>query len=215
MRCRLLLVFLLAPLTAPSLCAPAPQAPAPRLELRLRAATAKVKHGQPVRWKVALVNRDRHGVTLVRPGDGSDCGWRTPIIEWLVNGQVDGAIDLGQVDRKPKTNATPTPAPKPDLKPACLTGNRRRVARCGNINRLKASDVFDLAPGKQITFEDWLGPPDLPVGTHRVAVRYFNIPDLKWKGLPLGQHDEKAMTRIRSSPRVTLQSNTVEIVVQK
>ncbi len=215
MRWRLLFVFLLTPLAAQSFCAPAPQPAAPRLELRLRAPAAQVKHGQPIRWKVTILNRDRQGVTLVRPGDGSTCGWRTPIIEWLVNGQVDGALGTGQVDVKVKKGATSAPAPKPDLKPACLTGRSRRVARCGNINRLKATEVFDLAPGKEIELEDWLGPPTLPVGTHRLAIRYFNIPDLKWQGLPLGRHDEKAMARIRNSPRVTLQSNTIEIVVQK
>jgi len=29
-----------------------------------------------------LVNRGNQEVVLVQPGDGSNCGWRTPLIEW-------------------------------------------------------------------------------------------------------------------------------------
>jgi hypothetical protein len=210
----LLLLLLGTPLLPYSSSAPAPKAPELCLELRLRATNSKVKLGQPVRWEVVLVNRGKQAVTLVQPGDGSKCGWRTPIIEWVVDGKVPGAIEM--LVEKVKKGEKDAPAAKPELLPACLTGRAMRIARCGNINRLKASDVFDLAPGKEIKLSEWIGTPSFGDGTHKVAVRYFNIPMLKWRGLPLGKHDEKAMERIKSSsPRVTLESNTVEITVQE
>jgi hypothetical protein len=199
----------------PSPSAPAPKAPPPALELRLRAVAAKVKRGQQVRWEVVVVNGGRQPVTLVQPGDGSDCGWRTPIIEWLIDGQVDGANGAASVAVKVKAGAKAVPAPKQELKPACLTGRGSRAARCGNINRLRAAEVFDLPPGQEARLNGWVGAPSLPAGTHKVAVRYFHLPALKWRGLPLGKHDEKAMERIRSSRRLTLESNAVEITVQE
>jgi hypothetical protein len=33
-------------------------------------------------FHATLRNDDRREVTLVMPGDGSDCGWRTPILRW-------------------------------------------------------------------------------------------------------------------------------------
>jgi hypothetical protein len=89
------------------------------------------------------------------------------------------------------------------------------VARCGNINRLKAAEVFDLPPGQKARLSEWVGAPSLPAGTHKVAVRYFHIPALKWRGLPLGRHDEKAMAQVRSSRRLILESNVVEVTVQE
>jgi hypothetical protein len=205
-------VWLLCTLAASSLSAPAPQVPDARLELRLRAVPPKVRRGQPVRWEVTVVNRGRKAATLVQPGDGSDCGWRTPIVEWLIDGKVGGEIEFRSGEVEVKKGAKP--APKPALKPACLTGRGRRIARCGNINPLKAQEVFDLPPGKEVTFNSWVGSPTLPAGAHKVAVRYFHLPALEWRGSPLGKHDEKAMGRIKGSLPVALESNAVEIVVQ-
>lgn len=73
-----------------------------------------------------------------------------------------------------------------------------------------------LKPGEEVQFNSWVGGPafrNAERGTVKVAVRYFNLPDLKWKGLPLGEHDPKAMERIKGSTRITLESNVVEIVV--
>ncbi len=210
------IVLLLCPLVGPSTSAPAPGPTQPRLELRLRALTPKVKVGQAVRWEVVIANRGKRAVTLVQPGDGSDCGWRTPVVEWLRNGKVDGVLEgAGQADVKVEKGARVGPAAKPELLPACLSGRGRRGGRCGNINALKASEVLDLEPGKEAMLNPWVGGHYWPRGKHQVALRYFNLPDLKWRGLPLGKHDDKAMARIRNSPRLTLTSNTVEIVVEE
>jgi hypothetical protein len=42
--------------------------------------TQVVERDQPPRFTATLVNRGKLKVTLVEPGDGSDCGWRTPLI---------------------------------------------------------------------------------------------------------------------------------------
>lgn len=90
-----------------------------------------------------------------------------------------------------------------------------RRGRCGNINCLRSDEVFTLAPGEERELGDWVGRPELPgPGTHRVAVTYENVPDLGWSGVPLGDHDEAAMERIRRSTPVRSTSNAIEVVVR-
>src|SRR5260370_24574724 len=175
-----------------------------------------MKRGQDVRWEVTIVNRGKQEVTLVQPGDGSDCGWRTPIIEWVINGGVEGATRQLTVEKTKVRANDGAPAPKPTPQPACLGERFGRIARCGNINSLKADEVFVLKPGQQVRLNAWMrdGGSQRAAGTYKVAVRYFHIPDLQWKGVPLGEHDPRAMDRIRRSAPVTLESNVVEIVVE-
>jgi hypothetical protein len=47
-----------------------------------------------------------------------------------------------------------------------------------------------------------------------VSLRYSNIPDRKWKGIPLGEHDKDTMEKVRHSHRVVVESNVVVIKVQ-
>lgn len=56
----------------------------PDIALELSAAGTKVVRGEFPAFTVRLVNRGKVAVTLVKPGDGSECGWRTPIITWSV-----------------------------------------------------------------------------------------------------------------------------------
>jgi hypothetical protein len=157
---------------------PADTPPASNVVLTLAPATQTIKAGQAPRLTVTLVNRDKQSITLVEPGDGSESGWRTPLIEW---------------------------SPRPPGK----------VARCGNINRLRASEVFTLKPGVSRVLSEWIGRPPLPgVGRHKVSLRYVNEPRRKWLGLPLGEHDPKAMKAVQASTAISLVSNTVEIIVE-
>jgi hypothetical protein len=50
--------------------------------VELRPAQQVIKVGELPDLSVTLVNRGNREVLLVEPGDGSDCGWRTPQIEW-------------------------------------------------------------------------------------------------------------------------------------
>jgi hypothetical protein len=215
MRVSLLPVLLVLP-GALAWAAPLPkrEAPEPRLELRLHTTTPQVKSGQDAHCEVTVVNRGKHEVLLVQPGDGSDCGWRTPVLEWVVNGQVDCARARLVEKTKVRTGSGPLPLPEP-LRPACLEEGAARIGRCGNINALRPDEVFVLKPGEQVRLNAWARAPILQAGTVKLAVRYFHIPDLQWKGLPLGPHDPLALDRIRKSAAVTLESNMVEIEVRE
>src|SRR5262245_12796256 len=93
MRSQLTLALLCYTLVVPAFTAPAPiekKSTAPTLSLRIQPSAVKVSSGQQLTWEVALLNCGRQAVTVVQPGDGSDCGWRTPIIEWTVDGLVKG-----------------------------------------------------------------------------------------------------------------------------
>lgn len=50
--------------------------------LRLTPETQTVKAGEPPVFTALLVNRGKNEVLLVEPGNGSECGWRTPVVEW-------------------------------------------------------------------------------------------------------------------------------------
>ncbi len=58
-----------------------------KVALELRTAELVIKEGQKIVWSLELVNLGKKEVTLVQPGDGSDCAWRTPLIQWRINGQ--------------------------------------------------------------------------------------------------------------------------------
>src|SRR4051812_31811566 len=92
---RLLFLALVGTVAAPLLSAPAPaptKTPEPKLSLRLKAGAARAKASHKIKWEVTVVNRGKEAVKLVQPGDGSESGWRTPIIEWVVDGEVPDAI---------------------------------------------------------------------------------------------------------------------------
>jgi len=160
--------------------------------LRLEATRAEVPQGEAPKMIVTLVNKRKETVTLVQPGDGSNCGWRTPIMGWSVIKVTDGGVAKH-----------PTELPL------------HKGGRCGNINSLKKTEVFTLAPGKSKEVEGWVGAPSLlDPGTYSVVVYYSNDPDLTWKGLPLGKHDPEAMEQVKKSFQCALISNPVQIVVK-
>jgi len=161
--------------------AAAPEAPETGLALELK-GPATAKKGEPVKLTVTLHNRGKQELTLVQPGDGSECGWRSPVVTWLVDG------------------------PKP----------RVGFGRCGNVNPLRASEVFVLKPGEKVELGAWVGGPNLTMpGKYSVKLRYVNDPAMKWKGLPLGNHDAAAMERVRRSSAVSVDSNPLEIVISE
>jgi len=133
-----------------------------RIELKFSRNT--FKQGEKEKYMMELVNQGTSNVTLVKPGDGSAHGWRTPVITWQLDGKV------------------------------------YKVARCGNINALEADEVIVLKSGERRTFHGWVSGPyvdKLPPGVHRLSVEYDHRPDMKWRGIPLGEHDPETMKRIR------------------
>jgi hypothetical protein len=88
--------------------------------------------------------------------------------------------------------------------------------RCGNVNALKAEEVVTLQAGASVPLTGWIGLPSLKdPGKHHVSLELENIPDLEWRGLPLGRHNATAMDRVRRTPRFKAVSNVVEVQVQE
>jgi hypothetical protein len=56
--------------------------PRPALRIDLRVDNAVVKDGADAGFTAFLVNDGAEPVTVVLPGDGSDCGWRSPVVRW-------------------------------------------------------------------------------------------------------------------------------------
>jgi hypothetical protein len=183
-------------LTGGLLCAADPlqdrQEAAPAtLDLRISVKEASLTLGQQPQITATITNKGSAPVTLVLPGDGSESGWRTPLVGF-------SSIKIGK--DKPKH-----PADVPLY----------RGGRCGNINALKSSEVFTLAPGKSKDLTDWIGSPQLTeAGTYSVVFYYANDPGLKWQGLPLGKHDSDAMKRVGQSHKCLLTSNELKLTVK-
>jgi len=134
-------------------------------------------------FEVSVRNSGRATITLVEPGDGSGNGRRTPITTWEVE-------LVGSSYSAPK------------------------LGYCGNINPLTAGEVFELEPGQSHVFGSWV-PPVFATepGTYRVRFKYVNDPLLRWGGIPLSEHDPKAMQRVRTSTACSALSNQVEVLV--
>ncbi len=60
------------------------------LAIELQADTPVIRRGEIPRLTAHLVNRGAQPMKVVLPGDGSSCGWRTPVIRWAPPMQVDG-----------------------------------------------------------------------------------------------------------------------------
>jgi len=156
-------------------------------ELRIKLPAQMRLDGQD-QCMLYIKNLGTRPVTLVAPGDGSVAGWRTPILHWSF---------------LPSDSWESHPAP------AAGAGGR-----CGNINSLEPKEVFQLAPGEEKELAWWhLFTGDVEPGNYRVRLYYDNIPDIKWRGIVLPQHDVEAMQRVKNSTPVSLVSNEVEVEV--
>ena len=123
---------------------------------------------------------------LVRPGDGSDRGLRTPLVKWHVEAMP------GEGD------------PEAILK---------AVMPCDNISPLRPDEVFTLMPGEAETFRTHVGAAFSKPGKYRVRYEYENRPSMEWGGILNGEHDEGAMRRVRESTACKLTSDEVIFTV--
>ena len=161
------------------------------LVLKITAKKTRLKVKEYARITVTIRNRGGSAVTLVQPGDGSRWGWRTPRVGWSV------------LPAKSPGSAHPRTPPLPG-------------PRCGNVNRLKPKEVFLLRPGRTKKLSGWVGFPRFPgPGRYRLLFYYFNDPSIRWKGIPLGQHDPSTMQRVKTSTKASLISNELVFVVTR
>ncbi len=173
------------------------EAAAAHLALRVTVDKTVFHKGNFPNMQVAVINQGAAPVTLVEPGDGSDVGWRTPCIGWSI-----------------------LPTSDPGLKhPRSIPA--LHVLRCGNVNTLKAQEIFDLAPGSTHLLpngsfdEAWFQTvAKRPAGTYRIVFYYQNDPARRWSGIPLGQQDPDAIKRSQASTPCFLVSNELVITVK-
>ena len=164
------------------------------LALTIRAEHARVTLGQTVRIHATLTNLGTEPVTLVDPGDGSEAGWRTPIIGWSILGPTES-------DSAPPAGTHPD---EPPLVPA----------RGGNVNPLSRDEIFELAPGEARRLNDWIDVPRLrSEGVYRLVFYYRNDPGATVEGLPFDEHDPVALRQISDSTACALVSNEIRITV--
>ncbi len=129
------------PATAAPASTPAPALPSCGLRAELSSGP------QPGTSTLTLINEGTRSVRLVVPGDGSEAGWRTPVITWVA-----------------KQHGKPV--------------KERVGGRCGMMNPIEPSEVFELAPGQRRTISEWVGIPNVDPGTYDVELRYKNEPSL-------------------------------------
>ncbi|MFL6228188.1 MAG: hypothetical protein ACJ741_05370 [Pyrinomonadaceae bacterium] len=137
---------------------------------------------------IIITNRGHEPVTLVRPGDGSDRGLRTPLERWLIKPLRGEGVPKGII---------------------------RAVMPDDNINALRGDEVFTLAPGESETFRTYVWAAFSEPGKYRVRYEYENRPSMDWGGIVLGKHDEEAMKHVRKSTACKLTSGEVIFTVTR
>jgi len=166
------------------------RAAADELSLKLESPEQTIHVGDFARFEVTVSNESKKPLTLVEPGDGSECKWRTPIIGWSAIAADD------RVSKHPKE-------PPRDSRP-----------RCGNVNSLKLDEVFTLQPGNSRKLAAWVGAPTFAMpGKYRLVFYYSNQPDLPMQGVLLGKHDDGVLEKIKQSHPCHLMSNEVIVDV--
>lgn len=174
--------------------APDPVRPAPPgLRLVARAETETVQPGAPVLVKLSLVNGSKdEELRVVRPGDGSDAGWREPWMWW----EAAYVNDLGEE----------TPAEK------------LAMLRCGNFDPTWTDDIETLKPGASIDVTE--GPT--PISSKFEFQRAGKVRIRAWYSWGAGAHlsgpgttDEmrKDLGAMKDTPAFELASNPVIVTV--
>jgi hypothetical protein len=166
------------------------------LSLRIAPSELTVKSGSLAHVGITIENKSKKTATLVMPRDGSDYGWRTPIVGWsMIPVSKDGAEVKGQ--QHPK---------EPLLK---------RQPRCGNINALRMDDIFELKPGeKKVIDASWISTTaNLAPGQYKAVFYYTNDPGKRVMGIPLGRNEAGAERAIKRSTQCDLISNEIVVTV--
>jgi hypothetical protein len=160
------------------------------LILRVQTKKAEYTTKEAIPMTVTITNRGPTPVTLVQPGDGSECGWRTPIIGWSI------------------LPANEDKATHPDGMPK-LVG----LVRCGNRNPLSPKELFVLRPGETKALNEWVGLFSPLEGKQRLVFYYQNDPAVKWKGL--SGDDPTVLARVKDTFPCLLKSNEITLTIKE
>ncbi len=168
-------------------CVEAPE-PIPNVQLTIATDTQSIPVDQPLIVAITLRNNGHLPVSLVKPGEGSDQGWRTPTLDWVI-GKADD----------------PTASP-------------RILSRlCGNTSPIRPGDVFTLNPGEQKQFTRSIRqiPFDPALGTYNLTLIYANDPQkqVPLSGVVLNEFEQLTLDQVRESTLLSVTSNTIHVAV--
>jgi hypothetical protein len=160
------------------------------ISLTITASELVVQRGHQLRIEATISNSGSTPIRLVCPGDGSEIGWRPPIVKWAFV-PADGKSLYTE---------------KPPLELGRF---------CGNINPLKVSEFFTLQPGQKRDISEWISPlVDVPAGRYRVVMHYTNDPThTSLGGVPLGPNEPGVEDLIKQSTGCKLISNEILVTV--
>lgn len=129
--------------------------------LRIEPLVARIPASSGAAVKVSVVNSGNVPVTLVRPGDGSWEGQRTPVVEFSWVPRDERKLENPQ--------APPMEYPKNG---------------CANLLPITMSDVIRLAPHEARVLADFLPVRKLPArpGSYAVVFYYLNLPSMGMPG---------------------------------
>lgn len=135
--------------------------------------------------EITLRNDGPKKVVLVMPGEGSDVGARTPVIDWEIRDKAGNLL------------------------------RREGVVFSGNRHELRSESVFDLAPHEERTFKYTIpeGYPYEEGHKYLVTFKYENRPNMKWPPASMvwAPDDPDAVQRLANSTPCQLVSNTIEL----
>jgi len=156
------------------------------VRLSISAKALRISADDWLETTATLENVGTTEVVLVEPGDGSEAGWRTPVIRWSVRRIATG-----------RATAATTLEPE---------------GRCGLMNGPNpAAEVFVLAPGRSRRLRMPLVAPRLgPPGLYEVTLTYDNEPRIAFRGT---SPDDRAVRHYRKSTACLVTSNALRAEV--
>lgn len=155
------------------------------LELRAKVVLSKIEPQTRFEIEFFLTNNTEESITVMRPGDGSEMGWRPPKINVTV--YRSGHKKWESFDRM------------------------RNVGRCGVMNPLTDYDFVTIKPGESMNITGWVWLPIAKeLGTYLIEVEFENDPTMRTR---VGAPTPELMERMRKSFKCKIKSNMVKIEV--
>lgn len=166
------------------------------VRLEIRAKEKVIRKGTTPNVEVFLINKGDKLVNLVQPGDGSESGWRTPMVKWSTRIIEQKSVPVEYYEDSKEHWVS---------FPLRLSG----LSRCGMIDGLKREQIITLLPKQEVMLKSWVSKPSLlggRLGKYGVKFFYENKPDIVWKGA--GYNDPDALEIVRTkTAAVQLESN--------
>jgi hypothetical protein len=83
---------------------------------------------------------------------------------------------------------------------------------CGNVNGIRAGEVFTLAPGESRDLGERILPRVFPgAAEFSAAITYWNDPTVLWRGVPLPAHDQAELDLVHGTDLCRVRSNEIKV----